>query len=99
MYPNFQPTGDVSKSARKEISEKIRDLFTAKLGTVFSTSVDSVVVSASLGLTILAIYQNYFYIMNAIVGILLVLFNSITAGIGNSLITESIDKNYDNFRK
>lgn len=99
MYPDYQPTGKLGEDETKEINKRIRDLFTAKLGTVLGTSVDNVVISAFLGLSMLAIYQNYYYIMNAVVSIILVIFNSCTAGIGNSLVTEPPEKNYNDFRR
>ena len=37
--------------------------------------------------------------MTSVIGIVSVIFNSCTAGIGNSLVTESVDKNYNDFRK
>lgn len=99
LYPRFKPKGTLPKDETNNINQRIRDLFTAKLGTVFGTSVDNVVISAFLGLTMVAVYQNYFYIMNSIVGVVMVVFNSITAGIGNSLVTETKEKNYYDFKK
>lgn len=99
LYPNFKPYGKLSKMEVKKINQRIKDLFTAKLGTVVVGAVDSIVISAFLGLTVLAVYQNYYYIMNAICGFIAVIFSSITAGIGNSLVTESNEKNYNDFRK
>ena len=99
IYPMFKPEGDIDVEEKKIINGRIKDLFTSRLGTVFGTSVDSVVISACLGLTVLAIYQNYLYIMNAVIGILQVVFTSITAGIGNSLVVETGEKNYRDFEK
>ena len=99
LYPSFKPKGKLSKEKIKKINQRIRDLFTAKLGSVVVGSVDTMVISAFLGLTTLAIYQNYYYIMNAICGFITVIFGSITAGIGNSLVMETEEKNYNDFRK
>lgn len=43
-------------------------------------------------------YQNYFYILNAITGIITVVFSACTAGIGNSIIVETKEKNYDDLK-
>lgn len=61
-------------------------------------SADTIVISAFLGLKILAIYQNYFYIISAIMGFITVLNNSVLAGIGNSMIVKSKKENYEEFR-
>lgn len=99
MYPQFEARGKLPKETVKEINGRIRDLFTAKLGTTIVNSADTIVISAFLGLTMLAIYQNYYFIMTSVVGILSVLLAACTAGIGNSLITETMDKNYNDFKK
>lgn len=99
MYPKYKPKGNLSKEAIKNINQRVKDLFTAKVGGVIVNSVDTIVVSAFLGLTVLAIYQNYYYILTSIIGIMGVVFTSCTAGIGNSIILESKEKNYKDLRK
>lgn len=99
LYPNLEPKGKLDPKERKEINQHVKDLFTAKLGSVVTNSADSVVISAFLGLTILAKYNNYYYIMTSIFGMMMILYNSCLAGIGNSLVVESPQKNYDDFKK
>ena len=99
LYPQYKPYGNMTKEKVDLINKRIADLFTAQLGYVVNTSVDSVVISAFLGLTQLAIYNNYFFIMNSVMGFILIVFNSIIAGIGNSLVLESKEKNYNDLKK
>lgn len=66
---------------------------------VIVNSADTLVISAFLGLTVLAVYQNYYYIVTSVIGLVGVLFTSTLAGIGNSLLTESRGKNYADFCK
>lgn len=97
-YPALEPQGELSKDERKEIGQRIRDLFTAKLGGVLLNSAPTIVVSAFLGLTILAIYQNYFFIVQSVTSLIGVVFTACLASIGNSIVMESTEKNYDNLR-
>lgn len=99
MYPQYKPVGEISKTEIAKINHRIRDLFTSKVGAVIVNSADTLVISAFLGLTMLAIYQNYFYILTAITGILMVAFQACTAGIGNSLIVETKEKNFNDLKK
>lgn len=99
VYPNYQPKGNLSKAEIKEINGRIKDLFTAKLGATIVNSADTIVISAFLGLTVLAMYQNYYFILSAVMGILQVFINACLAGIGNSIVTETLDKNYADFKK
>ena len=77
MYPQYNPVGDVSKEERREINHRIRDLFTSRVGGVIVNSADTIVISAFLGLKTLTIYQNYFYIITALIGIVNVAFQRI----------------------
>lgn len=99
IYPKYKAKGDLPKEQVKEINNRVKDLFTSKIGGVIVNSADSIVISAFLGLTTLAIYQNYYYILTAIIGIIGVIFNSCTAGIGNSIIVDTKEKNYNDFKK
>lgn len=99
QYPQYKAEGELDKKLVKDINSKVKDLFTSKLGSVILNSADSIVISAFLGLTPLAVYNNYYYIITALNGFILTFFNSCTAGIGNSLLIESMDKNYGDFKK
>ncbi|MBM6744340.1 polysaccharide biosynthesis protein [Drancourtella massiliensis] len=98
LYPKYQAVGKLDKKSVMDINQKVRDLFTAKIGGVVVNSADSIVISAFLGLVVLAQYNNYYYILSAIMGFVSIIFNSCTAGIGNSIITETSDKNYHDFQ-
>lgn len=97
MYPEYKAKGTLSKEERKAINKRILDLFTSKVGGTIVGSADTLVISAFLGLEILAIYQNYFYILNAVMAFIMIINNSAVAGIGNSMITDSLEKNYEDF--
>lgn len=99
IYPDYKPAGSLENSAIKDINGRIRDLFTSKLGTVIINSVDTVVISAFLGLTVLAVYQNYYFILISIIGFLTIIFQACTAGIGNSVIVETKEKNFNDLKK
>ena len=99
IYPEYKAYGKLPKKTVKDINNRVKDLFTAKVGSIIINSADSIVISSFLGLTALAIYQNYYYILTAIIGIVGVIFNSCTAGIGNSIIVESKEKNYNDLKK
>ncbi|MBQ3796786.1 MAG: polysaccharide biosynthesis protein [Butyrivibrio sp.] len=99
LYPQYSPKGNLAKDEVRFINGRIRDLFTSKLGGVILNSSDSIVVSAFLGLNMLTIYQNYYFIVSAIMGFVTIIFTSISAGIANSLVTETLDKNFNDMKK
>ena len=69
------------------------------MGGVVVNSVDTIVISAFLGLTVLAVYQNYYFILTSVMGFITVVFTACTAGIGNSLIVETKEKNFNDLNK
>lgn len=99
MYPQYKPDGKLNHTEVKTINNRIRDLFTSRLGGVIVNSADTIVISAFLGLTMLAVYQNYFYILSSIIAFVSIIFNSCTAGIGNSIIVETKEKNFNDLKK
>lgn len=98
MFPDYHPKGKLEKVEVKKINQRVRDLFTAKIGGTIVNSADSIVISAFMGLTALAIYNNYYYIMNSVSAFVFIIFSAITAGVGNSLVTASMKKNYSDFK-
>lgn len=99
LFPQYNPRGAISKEKRADINKRIRDLFTAKVGGVIINSMDSIVVSAFLGLSALAVFNNYYYILTSLIGIVGVFFTSCMAGVGNSIVTETKEKNYSDLLK
>lgn len=99
MYPRYRPQGHLSRAQTQSINGRIRDLFTGKLGSVVLSSSDTMVISAFLGLTVLAVYQNYFFIVTSVISVIEIMLQSVLAGLGNSFITEAKEKNYRDFRK
>ena len=94
LYPQFNPEGKLPKQEVSKINERIRDLFTSKIGGIIVNSADTIVISAFLGLTALAVYQNYYFILTSITGFITIIFAAVTAGIGNSLVVETKEKNF-----
>lgn len=98
-YPQFSPKGDISKEEIKTINHKVLNLFAAKVCGVITNSADQIVLSGFLGLLVLGKYNNYYYILTAVMGLFAVFFNSFRPGLGNALITESKQKNIYEFKR
>lgn len=98
IFPEFKPKGKLPKEEIKKINGKIKDLFTSHLGYTIVSSADTIVISAFLGLKVLAQYQNYYYIMSSIIGFMSIIYASITAGVGNSMLTKTKEQNYEEFK-
>lgn len=98
-YPKYVCEGELSKEQKKDIRRRISGLMVYKICSATRNSLDSVFISSMVGLTAVAIYSNYYMIMIAIVGIMAVVVSSATASVGNSIVTETEEKNYKDMNK
>ena len=99
MYPQYTPHGHLPREKVMDIVRRVRDLFTSKFSAVVFNFADTLVISAFMGLTALAIYQNYFFVITALRTFIDVIIVACIAGVGNSLVTESEEKNYNDFSR
>lgn len=98
LYPQYKCMGEVSKETSASIKRNVFSLIGNKLSDIVLNSADNLVLSIFIGLSMVASYDNYYYVFNAVVGIALVIYTSLTAGLGNSIELESTEKNYHDFK-
>ncbi len=98
-FPQYSPKGELAPEERRIINGRIRDLFSGKLGAVVSQYADTIVISAFLGLTVLGVYQNYYFILGAILALIEIGISSSLAGLGNCFVTETKEKNFRDMQK
>lgn len=98
MYPENKSKVELNPEIKKNIINKVKSLVLYKVGNVVLNSADNIVISAFLGLTTLAIYGNYYFVIFSLFGFLSIYYSSITAGLGNSIVIESVEKNYETFK-
>lgn len=99
MFPNIYPTKGLPEIEKKVIKTKIAGMIFQKIGGIILTSVDTIVISAFLGLKVLGIYNGYYYIITALVGFLAVIQTALIPSVGNSVAKETKEKNYRDFNK
>ncbi|MBR0408813.1 MAG: oligosaccharide flippase family protein [Clostridia bacterium] len=94
MYPSYSPRGTLPREKLMDIVHRVRYLFTTKFSGVIFNSADTLVISSFMGLASLAIYQNYYFVITSLQTFINVIIHACLAGVGNSLVTESEEKNY-----
>lgn len=97
MFPDYRPRGTIGTADRDELKKNLTGLMFSKVGAATRNTFDSIVVSMFLGLTSVAMYNNYFYIVSGVNAFLVVLMNAITAGVGNKIAVDSPESNYEDF--
>lgn len=98
-YPEYKPEGKLSKEEIRDIKKRVYGLMTQKICGTTRNSFDSIFLSAFNGLSTVGIYNNYYSIMSYVQVFLSIITSSITASVGNSIATESVEKNYNDMMK
>ena len=96
-YPEYVCYGKLDNETLKDLTKRVIGLLSFQIGGAIYNNADTIVVSAFLGLTVLARYTNYYSIMLALNAILAIFANAMTASIGNSIVAESVEKNAKQF--
>ncbi len=80
---------------RRDFTERIFAAALAKVRNISRNSFDSIIISAFLGLSLLAMYQNYYQIMLVPITILGIMHRSVAPVLGNSVALENAATNYE----
>lgn len=99
MYPQYRCKENIDVGTKKDIKNRMSGIIVNKLNGVTRNSFDSIFISSFLGLQQAAIYGNYYYILGTVHSFSTLITNGLVAGIGNSSIRNSVDKNYEEFKK
>ena len=99
MYPQYHPFGKLSEAVKADIKEKVSGLMIQKVCNVSRNAFDSIFVSAFLGFVETSIYNNYFLVMNSLIGVLAIATNAVLAGAGNSVALETQGKNHQDMMR
>ena len=94
-FPDIICRGKLSREQLTNIKQKVKGLLISKVCGVTRNAFDSVFLSAFLGLSIAGIYSNYYYVMNAVISLLSVIYPALLGGVGNSMQVESAETNYE----
>ena len=82
----------VDSATKTELRKSIKAMFMHKAGYVLVNSVDSIVISAFVGVVSLGVYSNYITILTSMTGILGLIFTSLTSVIGHLYVENTKER-------
>lgn len=97
-YPELECKGNLIIEQKHDLNKKVYGLVIEKITAVSRNSIDTLCISAFVGLTVTGMYNNYYYIMSSIIAFSTMLLGSMMAGVGNSIAVENEAKNYSDMR-
>lgn len=95
----YYPEGEVDEATRKNVREQVIGVSVSKVLGVSRNSFNTLVITSFLGLHISGQYSNYYVIYNTVLGFFLIITKAIQASVGNSIVSETVEKNYADFTK
>lgn len=99
LMPEIMPKGEISCELKSSIGKQMWAIFVGKICDISRNSCDSIFLSTWFGLAVVAVYDNYMYIYNALFSVVWTISGAIHASVGNSLVQETLEKNRANFFK
>jgi O-antigen/teichoic acid export membrane protein len=96
LYPFLKEKNHakLSNEERKRFFENLYALMLYKLSGVVISGTDNIIISVFLGVHFVGLYSNYLLILGTVVMILSFIFSSLTASVGNLIVSEDVEKKY-----
>lgn len=98
-FPQYVCRGGISEEQFGEMKLLVGGLALSKFRIASRHAIDSICITAFVSLTMTAVYSNYYLIHNAVVSLSGILCGAMVASVGNSIVVESREKNYQDMRR
>lgn len=100
MYPFIkqETSGRLTEEEKKYLLKNISALFFHRIGSVVVNGTDNLIISKFLGIRFVGIYSNYLMVIHSINTFINLIYNAITASIGNLNVTETVEKKYEVYK-
>lgn len=92
-YINSREESRLEQSEKKEIAKNVLGLSLYRITSTINSSADNIIISGFVNIKSVGLYSNYTLLQLAVSRILGVIYNPLTASIGNLNVTESKEKN------
>ncbi len=82
----------IEEELKKNIHQKVKGLLFHKIGDYVVSGTDSIIISMTLGLNQLGLYNNYYFITNYVNILFGQIFSSVTSSVGNLIVEDKSKK-------
>ncbi|WP_302999609.1 DUF1919 domain-containing protein [Thomasclavelia spiroformis] len=89
----------LSITDKRNIKHSVFSIAMFKMGAVILNSTDNIIISAFIGVSVVAIYSNYHLLISTVTGLIGLIFSSLTASVGNLNVSADSKKREDIFNK
>jgi O-antigen/teichoic acid export membrane protein len=99
MFPQYRCEGHIPAEMLADLKKRVCGTMISTVTRMSRNSFDSICISAFIGLTMTAMYNNYYYIINAVTSMITVFSSSLKGGIGNHVALKSCEENFNELRQ
>lgn len=100
LYPHLDDkNAKLDEATKKDIFVKVKSLVFHKIGGFIVMGTDNLIISRYIGIIAVGLYSNYSLIIDAVQKLFGQLIGVLTPSIGNLLVENNSEKNYDIFKK
>ena len=96
---NFNCKEKLDKKDLNQIITNVKAMFFHKIGDYCINGTDNIIISSFIGINTVGIYSNYLTIINMFNTFINLIYNGMTASLGNLIVTENREKQYGVFRQ
>lgn len=94
LYPQYKPEGQIDQGSKTRIRKLVAGTFIQRACAVTRNSLDSICISAFLGLALTAMYNNYYLIIHGVTTLMGVIGTAFMGGVGNHIATKTVEENF-----
>ena len=98
IFPEIKEKGILEKKEQKEIFKNLKSVFIYKISGVLLNSIDAILISKLISVAMVGYYSNYQTIISNLTQIITIIFTSLTASLGNLMLTETSKTRYRIFK-
>lgn len=99
MYPYIRSNAVLDKPERISIFQNVKSMFIYKIGGVLLNNTSNILISIIVNTITVGYYSNYLIIITAANTFMNILFNSVTASLGNLNVSSDNEKQYMYFKR
>lgn len=96
-FPEYKSKGDLMPEEKKKIRTKVISMIGHQIDEQLFNSIDTVFISAIVGLTAVTLYSNYYCIVTAVSMFSASVFKAVLPSVGNAVAIETVENNYRRF--
>ncbi len=98
-FAQYYPEGTISETTKQNVKEQVAGLTVSNVLGISRDSMNTILITSFFGLHIAGQYSNYCTIYDAVMGFFLVITKAVMSSIGNSIVSETVEKNYKTLTK